>query len=282
MKQAPGSACVPCYHRPVAKQDLKWWHVRWRWAVRPAIILGKVIGSLCLLAAIGYGVMYLIAPWLNSQWMSRVDPRLSMVPTDLPTKVEAPLSNAAIDCCGFRVQLPSEEISGTTKSDSSAMVLFRNGGMLTIHNPGQNPAMLEIVSSDKNTQKLLGKETTVSKFKLMQAAMWTTPEQAKWWRFRTSENKSVEYLLLTKSLALVPASIHSATLCPIYAISAGRFRGFQIGDPDVSPYDAHVDLFDGADRYLGLDIRGQEGHGPVLTQTQINAIVASIRPTSDH
>jgi hypothetical protein len=272
-----------CYHRPVTNQHLKWWHVRWRWAVRPAIVLGKVIGVLCLIAAIGYGVMYLIAPWLSSQHLSKVDPRLSLVPIDLPTKVEAPLSTATIDCYGFRVPLPREKISGTIEGDWSTTVLFRDGGTLTIHNSRQNPTVLEFVSTDRNTEKLLGKETTASKFKLMQAAMWTTPDQAKWWKLRTPENERVEFLLLLKSLSLsVYASIHSSTIRPIYAISAGSFRGFQIGNADAAPYDAHVDLFDGANRYLRFDVTGSEGHGPVLTQAEINAMVASIRPISAH
>jgi hypothetical protein len=70
------------------------------------------------------------------------------------------------------------------------------------------------------------------------------------------------------------------TLGPIYPISAGVFRGFQIGNPDVSPYEAHLDLFDGTDRHLAFDISGPEGHGQVLTQAEINAIVASIQQIS--
>lgn len=44
----------------------------------------------------------------------------------------------------------------------------------------------------------------------------------------------------------------------------------------------HLDLFDGADRHFAFDVIGREGHGQVLTQAEINAVVASIHPTADH
>jgi len=52
-------------------------------------------------------------------------------------------------------------------------------------------------------------------------------------------------------------------------------------NPDVAPYEAHIDLLDLADRHFAFDVTGPEGHGEVLTQTEINAIVASIQPPSD-
>jgi hypothetical protein len=270
----------------VADQELKWWHVRWRLAGRAisrvAIFSGKVFGLLCLVAAIGYGVLYFITPWLVSQRICKVDPRLSLVPTDLPTKAEVPLSNATIVRYGFRISLPNEEIAKTIQGDFISMVSFRNGGFLTIHNPSRDSGVLDIMIGDKHVERFIGQKGIQSKFKLTQAAMWTTPEHAKWWKFHTLENERVEYLLLTKfSILANSTSLHAFTLGPIYAISAGGFRGFQIGDPEVPPYEAHVDLFDGSDRHLALDVSGPKRHAQVLSQAEINAIVASIRPASD-
>ena len=271
----------------MADQELKWWHVRWRLAGRAisriAVVSGKVVGVLCLAAGIGCGVIYLLSPWLVSQRIIKVDPRLSIVPADLPTKAGAPLSNATIDLYGFRVPLPNEEIAKTFQGDYVTLVRFRNGGFLTINNPSQHSGILEFAVSDKRAERLVGQEVIRSKFKLMQAAMWAVPEQTKWWRFRSLENERVEYLLITKFSVLTGfGSPHSFTLGPIYTISAGRFRGFQIGNPDVPPYEAHLDLFDGDDQHFAFDVSGAEGHGQVLTQAEINAVVASIRPTPDH
>jgi hypothetical protein len=275
-----------CYHPSVADQELKWWHVRWRLAGRAvypfALVSGKIIGTLGLLAAIGYGALYLISPWLGSRQMGRFDPRLNLVPASLPIKVQAPLSGPSIDCCGFTFRLP-DEVAKTFRNDEFTRVRFRNGGFLMSQNVLQAPSILERTINEKSAQGLLKKTDLASKYSLMEAAMWATPEQAKWWRFHTSANERVGYLLVTKMFVISQLfSRHSSTVGPIYAIGFGEFRGFQVGNPDVAPFEAYVDLFDAADRHFAFQVTGPEGHGPVLTQTEINAIVASIQPPPGH
>jgi hypothetical protein len=100
----------------------------------------------------------------------------------------------------------------------------------------------------------------------------------------------VSHFTKRESLAFAPfevrcpesSPVHSLTIRPVYTIASGEFRGFQLGNPDVPPYDARIDLFDKADRHLAFDIWGVDGHGQVLTQEEINAMVVSIRPVSDH
>jgi hypothetical protein len=72
--------------------------------------------------------------------------------------------------------------------------------------------------------------------------------------------------------------VHALTIRPIYTIASGEFSGFQFGDPNIPPYDTRIDLFDAANRHPAFDISGLEGHGQVVTQEEINAMVASIRP----
>jgi hypothetical protein len=109
--------------------------------------------------------------------------------------------------------------------------------------------------------------------------MSVTPGQIKWWRFRSSQNERAELLLYLKFIALTEFSpahaINEAR--PVYTIASGDFRGFQLGDPGVPPYDTRINLFDGADRHLSFDVISPRGYGQVLTQEEINAIVASIR-----
>lgn len=267
-------------------QGLKWWHVRWRLAgnaiSRFAIVFGKIIGSLCLIAAVGYGVIYSILPWLAAKWMRKFDPQLCLVPVNLPTKARVPLSNRTIDRYGFRVSLPNEEITKTFENDLITVVLFRNGGSIIIHNTSQDFGILKNAIGNKYTERLVGQEVAQSKLKLLRAVMWATPEQVKWWRFRTLENERILYLVLMKLSVLTSiASSRVATSGPIYPISASAFYGFQIGDPEVSPYEAHVDLFDRTDGYFAFDVIRPGGHGQVLTQAEINAMVASVRTTPD-
>jgi hypothetical protein len=134
---------------------------------RIAIVSGKIILPLCLIVAIGCGVLYLLAPWLVSQRMGKFDPRLSIVPADLPTKVEAPLSNASIDCFGFTVRLPNE-VDKTFRSDPTMSAHLQNGGLLVSQNMSQGFDLLGYKISEKHTQEMLGKELVRSKFNLMQ------------------------------------------------------------------------------------------------------------------
>ena len=172
---------------------------------------------------------------------------------------------------------------GTTSLQQTTLVRFTNGMLEFRSLRDEDSIVFGSVHNDKDAEKLLSEEMLHSQFKLLQAAMLVTPEQVKWWRFRSSQNKRAELLLLLKFVALTEYSpMHSLSVRPIFTIANGEFRGYQFGDPDNPPYDTHIDLFDADSRHLAFDISGLEGHAQVLTQEEINAMVASIQPTSDH
>ncbi len=271
---------MPCYHRRVEDQALKWWHVRWtlagRIVSRFAKVSGKIIGLLCLGALIICSAYYLLSPWITAQGL-KSDPRFGLVPVSLSGKAEAPLSSAIIEGYGFNIKFPRGVVIHT--AEDTMIVQSRDGEIWIKNAPSDVNDLVFGAVLNKGAQKLLEQGLLRSKFKLMQAVMSTTPDQVKWWRLRSRQNQRAEFLLLTKLTVLV-GSIHRLT--PIYAISSGEIRGFQLGNPNVPPYEAHLDLFDAADRHYALDVMGPEGHGQVLTQEEINAIVSSIQPISDH
>ncbi len=207
------------------------------------------------------------------------DPRLSLVPIDLPTKAEAPLSNVTMDCNGVTLRLPNHSVNPI--HFESLTTVWLNHGSLECRNNSQVTSIVETLFTDKKAQKFFGKQLLSSKFTLMQAAMNATPDQVKWWRFRNAANERDEELLVIKSLALafIPSS-HASAMRPIYTIASGEIRGFQIGDPGVPPYDVRVDGFDTADRHFELDITGLKGHGAIVIQPELNAMILSIQPTS--
>jgi hypothetical protein len=213
--------------------------------------------------------------------MAKFAPRLSVVPSNLPTQKAAPLSGEGTDCCGFRLLLPDNEVERTYKVKDEMMVWLRDGGMLLIRNESPEFDFYQSLSSNPEVKKVLGPDMLQSKLKLMQAAMSATPDQAKWWRFRSPQNEKVECLLTVKFLSLPSAAKYHAN-GPMYKVASGQFRGFEQGSPDIPPYAAHLDLFDETDRHFTLDLDGPKNHGQVLTQEEVNAIVASIRPTADH
>jgi hypothetical protein len=282
-----GAALIRCYDRRVQNQPLKWWHVRWGLAGRKtlpvAILLGKIVGVLGLVAAVICGVLYLISPWLGAQRLAKFEPRLSVAPVGLPTTAQAPLSNATIDRFGFKFQLPKKEIAKTRDFREITVASFRDGGGLLFWDPSDDAAFglwFSAVRNDKRMERLLGQDIIRSKFTLMQAAMSATPDQVKWWRFRSAQNERAQLLLMTKFAALMTCRTHQeSTASPVYAIAIGDFRGFEYGNPDVAPYDVNIEVFDGADRRFALNIAGQQGHKQILTQEELNAMVASIRPS---
>jgi hypothetical protein len=109
--------------------------------------------------------------------------------------------------------------------------------------------------------------------------MSATPNQVKWWRFRSYQNRKNLLLRLTKFFAFNSATLRDPfSAHPIYTVSFGEYRGFQIGDPSVPPYEASIELFDKSDQSLSLNLIGLEGHEQVITQEELNAFIASIHP----
>jgi hypothetical protein len=134
---------------------------------------------MCSVAVVGWGVFYLLSPWLVSRRLGEFDPRLKIVPVSLSNEVEVSLPSSNIDHYGFRFLLPSREIDSTAEGDQMTFVHFRNGGLI-FHNPLRDEGWMivsEPVHSNKHAEKLLSYEMLQSKFKLMQAAMSVTPEQ---------------------------------------------------------------------------------------------------------
>ena len=162
------------------------------------------------------------------------------------------------------------------------MIELPNGGFVEIRDEARGSPIFAMASSDQQSQKLLSQPILHSKFRLMETALSATPAQVKWWRFRSTENERIIYLLTLKFSALLELESLHPLQSPFYSISVGKLRGFQLGSPTLAPCDVHLDLFDQDDRYFALDFVGPDGHGPLVTQEQINAIVASLGPAPRH
>lgn len=264
-------------------QPLQWWQVRWglagRVIARFAVVSGKIIGVLGLVAATVLVPIYLIEPWLTARQLGKF-PRLNMTPETLSTQDIARSPAVHFDCYGFSLLLPREEVRNPVGGDCQLGVPLRSGGWLRVTDTSRDSMFFTLAKNDPRSKKLLGQSLLQSTYSLEQAAMSATPQQIKWWGFRFSGNERVEYLLGLRLVALLePVSLHPGE-APVYTIAFGEFRGFQIGSPSIAPYNVHLDLFDQANRYFACDTGAPEGHGPLLTQEEINSIVASIQPAS--
>ena len=250
---------------------------------RVALVGAKVLGVVCIVIAIGSGVLYLLMPWLSARNMREIYV-MNVVPVHLPENGQAPLSGAAVEHYGFKFQLPSKAFRDGPETRYEAFVLG-GGGFFAFHDPAEqdDSLFLKAIHDDEDAEKLLGSDLLHSRFLLMQVSMTATPEQVKWWRFRSLQNKRIQLLLMAKFFAFTGiSSPEMYKVRAIYAVDAGELHGFQFGNPEVAPYDVHLDLFDKADRHLMFDSGGGAGHGQLVTQAELNAMVASIRPATDH
>lgn len=274
----------------MAEQALKWWHVRWRPTARRlapiAILICKVFVVLWLIAAIGYGGVYLLAPWMEARHLGKFDTRLNTVPAMVPNQMQAPLSETSFDHYGFKFLLPNRKIDRTHVGDGETLIFLAGKGLLIVRNTHalDTADLLPIVKKDKRVEQLLGQELAQSNTKLMQAALSATPGQVKWWRFRSARNMRQDLLLTLKFYTFIACSTvpDLSMKAPVYSTAFGAFRGIQCGDPNAPPYDAHIDVFDQSNRHFSLDVTGPTGHGQVITQEELNAMVASIRPNPNY
>ena len=259
----------------MANPELKWWHVRWGlWGRRLKKVgfwLAIVLAVGCTLFVVTLSVLAFFKPWLAIRNL-RNDPNAWLVPKAPSDKTLAQLSGATIEEYGYSIQTPWAEPSiFNGVRHSIANVTFRKDhvGMFFPDPSGQSDP-LEGFRSNPDTRKLFSKKAVQSNYDMMAAAMSATPENAKWWR-GPRENMGLLVLLVNKTVGML--DYHD-----IYTIEAGGMRGFQLGDPAKPPYRVQLHLYDEADRHIRIDIGALGPEGYPLTQAELNAMVASIRP----
>jgi hypothetical protein len=214
--------------------------------------------------------MKLLSPWFEARSILRENPALAQTPVPLPDADLASLSGSSVELLGMTIQTPWSKIGTIRLAPGVAAIPF----------PDEDVQMLLFEPESDDFEKRMraqgvqgrGNAIGISSYKLMAAEMFTTPDLVKWWK-RPAKNEATTFLLEMKAIRL-------GHLKGIYAISNGKLRGFQLGDPVVPPYRVRLDLFDSADRHYQIQIAPTGGHGPALSQEQINALVASISPKS--
>jgi hypothetical protein len=237
-------------------------------------MLAIVFAALWLVAGTAALLFHQLTPWWFARQIIREDPSLSVVPVPLEDKSVAAIYGLRIERLDFSLQVPWNEIEGEQTSKTISNIAFKEGGILLIFNPSDALDTVKMVRGKEETAKdinqLLGARALSSNYDLMAAELATKPSQVKWWG---SRNENVRSLLL---LNLKSMELHH--LNAIYPIASQELHGFQLGNPAVAPYKVEIDLFDREDRRYQILIHGRDGRGPILTQPEINAMVASLQP----
>lgn len=255
----------------MAKGDAK--RVSWR---RVGICLAIIFAALWLLD--------LAIPSVSTWWLARHvdvdDPIVALVPQQLKDTGVADLKDGmVITHFGYSIQVPWTKATVVKDYTSVEATGFEDGSSLLMFNPGDHLDMLTTQSGNataarEGLRSLLGDQAMKSHFDYARAEFNARPGEVSLFHSRRSNTRS--YMLLTmKSLDIQKG------VTEIYTISSPNLRGFQFGDPHLSPMFIELLLFDGHDRALKLIFKGPRGGTRLfLTQEQINAMVASMRPVA--
>lgn len=248
----------------------RWWHVSWK---RIGKMLLVIFLPPLLLVGVWHLVQFQLGPWQLAHQIATDNPGIDMVPVAQPDHSMETLSGMRIEHFGFSIQLPWKEIYRDSASENTALISSKGGGVVEIRNPSKVFDSMSTMRRMADTLSVLHGESLQTDYALTAAVMNAKSDQVKWWKTR-GQNASYAILLLMKSSFEIEC--HGA----IYAIDSGGIRGFQQGNPSVAPYCVKLDLFDAGDHHFQIRIDQYPVRGPVVTQAEVNAMVASLRPMS--
>jgi len=215
------------------------------------------------------GTLKLVEPYL-SIWNMRNVTQAWVVPTTAPDLTQAQLSGVRIEALGYSIETPWSGppviYTGTT---FTSVKFEQEGAFLILGYPFIGAGRAQSSKAMPSFTGASNVQSGRSNYATMAAAMAATPRDAAWWKTPGENRRILEPLIL--KLFAVP------DLNAIYNLSGPEMRGFQLESKSLSRRRAQLKLFDSADRQLDIEIVNGIGDKPVLTQQQINAMVASIR-----
>lgn len=252
----------------------------WRSALR-------LVVCLCAAWLIYLEVMAFI-PWYFARQMGRDYPRLSMVPRRLNDTSVATLNGVKLEKLGCSFQVPWSEISNVRDTQTVSIVSFKSGAGIVSIDARSKPNTLETLRTTfakkgMSFERMFGRELARTNYDFMMAAARTTPEQIRF--FASRYDNARDFIFLTEKLTESPINGNA-----FFEIEQGEMRGIQIGDPAVAPFVVQLNLFDREDHNFKLWLTaGKDAKAPVMTQTEVNAIVRSLhgaretgKPVSEH
>jgi len=217
-----------------------------------------------------------VSGWLLARQVGRDYPIAGLLPQPSKNNNIADLKGGmTIARFGYSVQVPWAKVKAEKDWRSVALIHFGDDTGLVLTNPSDYLDPLpNDVAYRSALRSLLGDQATKSHFDYLQAELNTRPAAVSFFNSRHSNARL--YLLLSMKSTAIPQGTTA-----IYSLKSPSFEGFQVGDPEKLPTKVELILFDNADHALKWTIRGAQNEtSPALTQEQINAMVASIRPAT--
>jgi hypothetical protein len=203
-------------------------------------------------------------------------PVVSFVPQPVKDSSVADLKDGLrITQFGYSVQVPRMRIVFSKEYKTISMRKFEDGLSMILFDPADHMDMLRSTSGNEAAMReglrpLLGDQAVRSHYDYAVAEMNVLPADVSFFHSRKSVARA-GILLSMKSLDVPKGST------VIYSVVSSNLKGFQFGDPQKLPMRVNLLLFDEKDRPIAITIAGpRDETEPVLTQAQINAIIASI------
>jgi hypothetical protein len=237
----------------------QWSTIRWT----------RVSTALCMVLLCPALLIWFLEPWYFARQIGQMTPQLSVMPVPVPDTSTEPLLPKRLEYFEISFQVPWEQIETQKIAKTVAVLQFKDGGAMIVFDPtGSTAVSRGLRDQAKKASTVFGPRMMSSGYDWMAGEMAATPEQIRWWD-RTGDVR-LGVLLGLKATEILDCKA-------IYKVGNAELHGFQFCDPTAPPHRVKLDLFDVNNRRYEMVIASRDGK-PAVTQADINAIVASMRP----
>lgn len=239
-------------------------------AKRTRVSWKRVLLLLALVLIGIWSVEWFLEPWYFARIISRDNPALNVRPERLTFTESAKLAPERLNVFRYSLQTPWKQIARRKDSQTVSIISFSGGPTVMAFDPGQLTSLSStVLTSAKRLQPVFGSRAVSSAYNWMEAELNATPDDIRWWNRRGNVRAAVLLGLKQVDILDDPA---------IFKVGNDEMHGFQLGDPAKPPYRARLELFDIDDRRYEIEISSISPGVIPVTQADVNAIVASLRP----
>ncbi len=209
--------------------------------------------------------------------VSRENPVIRQVPQSLLTTSASAAPVSKLSYAGYDFEVPWSDLENEPRVlTNGAALRFKSGmGLLFLTSPPKelvSSLCEEAVKAKPGTVRLLyGDDAVRSDYDLKRVMLETTPGKVN--LFSSRRDVIRNSMLLILKISTLSKDAESG----IFSISNERFKGFQIGNPEMHPQKVIVDLYSD-DGSVELVFRQQEGKLSI-SQADVNRVIQTLRRT---
>jgi hypothetical protein len=200
------------------------------------------------------------------------NPVLSIQPKPLQSNAASTAPGTDVLAFGYEFDVPWTNAEQRPSGDTSLRISDGSGKVIIFSNPANRGSTIQAMYVNLSGQKSLFLDTIrelQTNYALEQAAVNWTPDQASLFMSRAEANRTL--VLMTCKVAEGHAGMSG-----IFTLHAGKFSGFQFGDPATSPR-VTLRLFDPKDRQILISFLLDKNAGAHFSQEEINRVIQTFK-----